>query len=65
MSPVVVHSTEYYDLLEVSVDADEFEIKRAYKRKVSYSGHTIIRHFNGINRLAGYATSSSKFLFHQ
>jgi len=30
----VVADTTYYDLLEVSVDADEVEIKRAYKRKV-------------------------------
>lgn len=31
----VVADTTYYDLLEISVDADDVEIKRAYKRKVT------------------------------
>ena len=34
-SPPVVVDTAYYDLLEISIDADEVEIKRAYKRKAS------------------------------
>ena len=31
----MVADTAYYDLLEVSVDAGEGEIRRAYRRKVS------------------------------
>jgi DnaJ-class molecular chaperone len=33
----VVVDRAYYDILEISVDADEVEIKRAYKKKVSLS----------------------------
>ena len=29
----VVVDTSYYELLEISVDADDVEIKRAYKRQ--------------------------------
>ena len=31
---VVVADTTLYDLLEISIDADDAEIKKAYKRKV-------------------------------
>lgn len=29
----MVYDTAYYDLLEISIDATEVEIKRAYKKK--------------------------------
>ena len=53
----MVADTSYYDLLEVSVDADEVEIKRAYKRKVS--AVLFLRMLINL----GHATSSGTVLY--
>lgn len=39
----MVVDSSYYDLLEVSVNATEVEIKRAYKKKVGQSSCQVIR----------------------
>jgi len=42
-SLVVVADTTYYDLLGISVEATEVEIKKAYKRQVSRFGTMRLR----------------------
>jgi hypothetical protein len=56
---LVVADTTYYDLLEISVEATEAEIKKAYKRKVSPSCHALVRG-EGTDRI-GYGSSSRKY----
>lgn len=55
MTCSVVVDTTYYDLLEVSVDAGEVDIKRAYKRKVRHSWCACVVRAN--HDSAGYAAS--------
>jgi hypothetical protein len=61
MTLIVVSDTTYYDLLDVSPNADDAEIKKAYKRKVGHEGD--VKKTANVWITEGYAASSSQFLF--